>query len=66
MNVTVENVVEVSENLTQIVSNVTLTSTDIVAATSVVTKIVNSLNGTNENEVYLFWVLALTLDSSNF
>ena len=52
-----ENVVEVSENLAQIVSNVTLNNTvDIAAVTSVVTKIINSLNGTQrtENKVNIF------------
>ena len=68
-NVTSENVVQVSENLTQIVSNVTLNNTgDIVTVTSVVTKIINALSGTqiSENEVNTFLEINFQFGSNHF
>lgn len=56
-NITFGNVAEVSENLMQIVRNVTLNNTvDIVTVRSVVTKIISLLKGTQrtDNEVNIF------------
>ena len=58
-----------SENLTQVVSNVTLNNTvDIVTVNSIVTKIVNSLNGTQraENEVNVFLEMSFYFGSNQF
>ena len=58
-----------SENLTQVVSNVTLNNTvDIVTVNSIVTKIVNSLNGTQraENEVNFFLEMSFYFGSNQF
>ena len=58
-----------SENLTQIVRNVTLNNTlDIVTVTSIVTKIINSLNSTQraENEVNIFLEINSHFGSTQF
>ena len=58
-----------SENLTQVVSNVTLNNTvDIVTVNSIVTKIVNSLNGTQraQNEVNVFLEMSFYFGSNQF